>query len=212
MIVGENGYFMPDGVRRWTFALNGTNGRGKHHPEQCPVPAEQDGPFRLRPWRTGGQHILICGQRGVRADSPLISCEPTWPDRVIKRMLEATSRPIWYRPHPGRQLAMPSHDFNGRVRVVPCTVPLGVQLEGVWACVTYCSTAIVEALFRGVPSFFDAPFSIAAPVASRDLRLLDSPPMPDREQWAANIRGWQWTNEEVSSGAPFLPLLKAPLR
>lgn len=209
VLVGENAYYMPDGVRRWTFGIDGTNGRGRHLPRQCEPRPDPEGPFRLLPWRTDGDHILICGQRGVRADSPTISCDPGWPDRVIPAIMSVVSRPIWYRPHPGRQLAMPSHDFKGRVKVVPCSVPLSEQLEGAWACVTYCSTAIVEAIFRGVPSFFTGPFSIAEPMASRDLSRIDNPHLPDREQWADNIWGWQWTDEEVSSGAPFRPLLSS---
>lgn len=209
---------MPDGVQRWTFGIGGTNGRGIHYPllgdayNAARWAEFKDHPdFALAPWRTHGDHILICGQRGVRDDSPTISCHPKWPDRVINKLLPLTDRPIWYRPHPGRQIAMPSSSFGGRVTVVPPTEPLARHLEGAWACVTWASAAIVESIFRGVPAFYDGPNSVCKYVASDDVTKIETPLIPAdrlRETWAAGIVSWQFTNEETASGLPFDLLLK----
>lgn len=208
IIVGENGYFMPDDKRRWTFGLGGTNGRGQHLPAEGSADRWEALGQPLAPWQSTGDHVLILGQRGVKTNSPQISHGPEWPDRIVARLAAHTSRPIWYRPHPGRCEAYPSNSrWAGRVRLVSVGEPLAHQLRGAWAAVGYTTTALVEAVIRGVPIFVDGPSSVALPVASRDVTQIENPLRPEREGWAHQIASWQWTDAEVLAGRPFEYLL-----
>ena len=211
VLVGENGYFSPDGARRWTLGINGTNGRGQH------LPADGDRQRRdalglpLSPWSGGGDYVLVLGQRGVKTNTPAISHGPEWPDQIVGDIARlAPDVPIRFRPHPGRCEAFPrTQEARERVRVTDPREPLADALAGARLAVGYCTTALVEAAWRGVPCVYTARQAIVAPVADSDLThaLAYVPRRPDRESWADRIASWQWTDDELASGEPMRALI-----
>ena len=74
------------------------------------------------------------------------------------------------------------------------------MLSGAWAVVTCQSTAAVDALLEGVPSFCDK-MSMAKPVSYTDLSLIDTPFYPDnREEWFNSLLANQYFINEIRDG------------
>lgn len=211
VLVGENGYFMPDGRRRWTFGIDGTNGRGRHLPVNGDPARRAALGLPLGPWRGDGTNIIILGQRGVRTNTPAISHDQAWPDRIVVDVARAfPDSTIRYRPHPGRCEAFPSRAIAaGRATLTDPTRPLAEDLDAATLAVGYCSTALVEAVWRGIPAVYTAPTAIVAGVAATSVAGVRAygPSRPDRSAWADRIASWQWTDDELAEGWPLRPLL-----
>lgn len=149
VIVSENGYLGPSGISpvqmqpRCIYAL----ARGYHN--DCTV-IPSAGPERfnalgvtLQPWRTTGNHILVCPNRSF--GTPGRFMHPDWAADVKKRLERVTSREIRVRPHPGNDLPKK---------------PLADDLKDCWAVVIWASSAGVHALVAGIPVICEAPYWI----------------------------------------------------
>lgn len=142
----------------------------------------------LKPWRSTGEHILICPNRSF--GPPSRAMHPDWAARCAERLRKQTKRPIRIRAHPGN---------NAPKR------PIEADLEGAWAVVVWSSSAGVHALIAGVPVFCEAPFWVVKDAAARG--SVDAPEMPEREPHLARMAWAQWTCEEIATGEPFRRLL-----
>lgn len=157
VLICENGFIPTIGGRRyWQVGIDGVNGAGRF-----PV----GGPERwaswgveLKPWRSGGDYILVCAQRGTVEDDPAITHGSWWPDQILAKIRAVTDRPILWRSHPGAPWRGHPVGWEGRdVTVAPYGVPLAEHLAGAIACIVYTSTSATEALIDGVPTFYDGP-------------------------------------------------------
>ena len=189
VLVAENGYL---GRGYCALAVGGHNGAGTW-------PAGGPERFRalglaLRPWRVTGEHVLVCGSRGLGLDR-----QPDgWVERTVEILRRHTDRPIQVRPHPGNWKRLPEHP----------DVSLARDLSGAWACVIWASTAGVKALLAGIPVIRCAPHWIAAGAAGNRLEAIESPPMPDRLPVFERLAWAQWTLDELASGEPFRLMLQ----
>lgn len=204
VIVAENGYIGKDagGLQRYALALSGHNGSGKWHvggPERFDALG-----IELKPWRTEGRHILVCGQRGI--GSPTMASPMNWHQNAAARLVKHTKRPIKVRAHPGNS--------------APKTL-LSDDLRDAWACVVWSSASGVQALVSGIPVFYDAPHwicEIAALPFTASLASAvfhpngESPLMDDADRLAAlhDLAWAQWTLDEITSGEPFRLLMELP--
>jgi hypothetical protein len=59
----------------------------------------------------------------------------------------------------------------------------------------------IQAVINGVPAFVGSA-SLAAPVANLDLKLIENPSRPDRQQWLNDLCWTEWTQEEMEQGIP----------
>jgi hypothetical protein len=200
VLVMENGSIpVIKGERFWQLAWDGHNGSGTHRtggPERW-----HDWGLDITPWRTDGDHILICAQRGVRDNDPEITHPSDWPDRVIRKIRGYTNRPILYRPHPGapRKPCLPRRDWAG-LTVCDAREPLKTQLRGCWAAVVYTSSAATECLLSGVPVFYDGPNIAMREAASQDFSQINNPRLPDRQGAFERMAWCQWSSDELSNG------------
>lgn len=199
VFVAENGYVGPGGVSphhmepRSVYAL----ARGAHNDGSV---IRSPGPERwralgvdLKPWRTAGEHILVCPNRSF--GTPGRIQPPDWPEDVCRRLKQVTDREIRVRPHPG----------NDRP-----AKPLADDLAGAWACVIWHSSAGVHALIAGVPVICEAPKWICRDTTFLSgLRYIEEME-PPREQDSVLRRtalerlAWaQWSLGEIASGEAF---------
>ena len=210
VLVAENGYVgrggttpkfdVHGGVEQghyYALAIGGHNGSGRW---------KQGGPERfealgvdLKPWRTGGEYILVCPSRNFGRPDMLM---PTfWADQTIRALRKFTKLPIRVRDHPGN---------NEPKR------PLAEDLKGAAAVVVWASSAGVHALIEGIPVLCGAPHWICKDAAFDKADAfredLASPWMQmgfaDCRRRAFERMAWaQWTVEEIASGEPFRYLL-----
>lgn len=195
-IVLENGYLQRVDKSMYAISVHGHNGSG-WYPQDDSVDRFTPLGFPQRPWRTAGQHVLVCDQRGVgskRMASPM-----GWGQRLkINTELALAERgtpvrEVRLRPHPGNFVAK---------------IPLEKDLKDAWACVVWSSACGVRALVEGIPVFVDAPDWICRDVAYRPKALTKAFETPkftyDQVRIALNrMAHGQWSVEEIRSGEPF---------
>lgn len=200
VIIAENGYvgardnndgrpLAADGDRLYALALGQHNGAGSWYVGNAARWRVQG--IDLKPWREGGEHVLLFAQRGI--GSAQVASPPDWLQRTEKRLRAITKRPIKIRGHPGNK--GPS-------------VPLIDDLRNAWCAVTWASSAGVRALCMGWPIFSDFPKWIVRP-AARDLDQIEQPLCDDaaRENAINRVAWAQWTLAEIEEGVPFRRLM-----
>jgi hypothetical protein len=195
VIVLETGYInRGDGENHhYAAGFNGLNGRADFRNRGMPDDRVKKLGVSLKPWRKDGKHVLLCAQVPWDASVEMCFEYPEWLSFIAGQIRYHTKREIRFRPHPLAQLPAP-------MGCTYSTVPIQEDLKDCWAVVTYNSNSSVEAVLEGIPAFaFDAG-AMTKDVASLWLQELESPHMPAREQWLADLCYAQWTIEEMRSG------------
>lgn len=211
VLVAENGYMGQGGTtpkfdvfggvdpqHYYALAVGGHNGSGSWNSE---------GPERfdalgveLKPWRTEGDHILVCPSRNFGRPDMLMPS--LWVEQVSKAIRTFSKRPIRVRVHPGNDRPQ-----RGLVD----------DLKGAWAVVVWASSSGVHALAEGISVAAYAPHWICKGAAfegvSELLTISEQPDvrqrMTERRRAAFERMAWaQWTVDEIASGQPFRALLE----
>lgn len=192
LLIMERGH-VGDRVAYTSVGWGGLGRRGRY-------PKAPDGGARWRarfgqlmqPWRYEPGYALVIGQ--VPGDAALRGLDvEAWARDTLAR-LDALGWDAGYRPHP---------------LVTPSRTTLADQLAGSGLCVTYNSTAGVEAVLAGVPTVTLDEGAMAWPVTSH---ALAHQRWPDREAWAHDLAWTQWTREEIARGdawAALGPIMEA---
>ena len=158
----------------------------------------------LKPWRTTGNHILVCLQRPLgwsMRGTDLIK----WLKKTLGQIRAHSDRPILIRWHPGDWKAFPNYkstlDKFG-VTVSPQGRHITEDLVNCWALVCHNSTPSAVAPIEGIPAFItdDPAYSQGGDIANTDLSLIETPDMPDREQWIRKLAQCHWSFEDLRSG------------
>lgn len=190
-IILETGYLNRGSQKNNHYAAgwNGLNGRADFKNKNSP--ADRSDRFRdlMRPWRTKGEHILICGQVPWDASVDHIDFVE-WTQTTTDMIQRATTRPIKYRSHPLGKTPTPggaerSHNYY-----------LEDDLENCWCCVTFNSNSGVEAALKGIPVVAMDEGSMVMPIAN-SLQEINNPRMPDRQQWLNDLCYAQWLPSEM---------------
>lgn len=156
----------------------------------------------LKEYRNQGEHILICLQRnGGWSMQGLNTIH--WLDYVITTIRKYTQRKIIIRPHPGdRKTVMPDlnkyHNVNLSVNET-----LIADLSNAWATVVYNSSPAVASVLEGIPVFItdaDPKNSQAYDVGNFNLKNIETPIFPTREQWIKKLCMCHWNFDELKSG------------
>ena len=159
--------------------------------------------IRLKPWRTVGDHILICLQRDGGWSMRGLSVQQ-WLDKTILQIKEHTrKRKIIVRPHPGDKKINGILKINHKNVFLSTNKHLVDDLKNAWATVVYNSSPSVSSTIEGVPVFLTDPepkHSQSFEVSNTDLSLIENPLMPERQQWIENISMCHWNFEELKSG------------
>lgn len=142
------------------------------------------------PRRRHGSRVILalpddkpCRFYGIDAD--------IWRRDTLEAIGQHTDRPITVR----------SRQTNRQQRMVH--QPLSQELQDAHVLVTFNSLAAVEAILQGVPAIVLAPTHAAAPVASRDISVVEDPPWPTDDalhQWLCHLAYGQFHVQEMASG------------
>lgn len=172
-------------VKHFAVSLDGHNGSGTWHPGGASRWRTLG--LQVQPWRVDGDHVLVCGQRGI--GSPEMRSPPGWHEDVARRLKKWTDRPIIVRPHPGKNKAS--------------APPLEDQLQNCWCVVVWSSAVAVQALVAGIPVIVEAPHHILDGAVLRGISRVERPTFTNREDALERMAWAQWTMDEILAGAPF---------
>lgn len=162
----------------------------------------------LKPWRTNGEYILICGQHDKSLQWQGMPSMSNWLMQTISEVRKHTDRPIIFRPHPRRPLPHIEKEFKNVYRQDPQHVKdtyddFDMGFDNVWATISYSSNPGIHSIIEGVPAFVST-HSLAYPVGN-DIDFLhdiEQPVMPDRTQWLNDYAHTEWTLDEIAQGLP----------
>jgi hypothetical protein len=165
--------------------------------------------LNMRPWRSTGDHILVCGQRDGGWSMKGVDM-PSWTMQTVKQIRQHTNRRIVVRPHPRFPMSMQL--FRGIPNVTVSTgTTLEQDLKNAWASVFFNSSSCVASILAGVPVFAGDTDCVAWDISNKDLAGIETPALVDRAQWLYDLSAAHWTDAESQSGAiyqkflPFLP-------
>ena len=156
--------------------------------------------IQMKPWRTSGNHILVCLQRNggwsMRGYNSV-----QWANDTIATLREITDRPIIVRGHPGDKK---TRYFPQHKDVFLSSNPSIIQdLQGAWATVLYNSSPRVVSAIEGVPVFLTDPepeHSQSHEVSNTKIKRINDPKLFDREDWVQKLAMCHWNFEELASG------------
>jgi hypothetical protein len=197
VLVMERGHV---GDRHWwtSCGWNGLGRRGSY-------PAAHDRGDRWRSWglqslverwseRDG--YALIIGQvEGDAAIGDLNLVE--WGNAVARGLFDLGWKMIVYRRHPlspPTPIPVGARPATGK----PDETGLEEDLRRAALCVTYNSTAGVQAVLAGVPTVTLDIGAMAWPVAAHSLD--EAPVRPSRHLWLWDLAWTQWTQKEIVDG------------
>ena len=155
-------------------------------PEYATPKGKDHGKIRtMRPKETARQLKHIDPKKAIIIDVEAnYDNDDFWETDVLKVLKQHTDRPI-------------------RVRRKGTNVPLEEDLKNCHAVVSSQSTANIDALLNGIPSFCEST-SCCLPVSYTDLSKIETPYYPDnRQEWVDSLMANQFTLNEMKSGFAF---------
>ena len=156
----------------------------------------------LRPWRTQGDHILICLQRNGGWSMRGLDVIQ-WMNSTILEIRKYSQRPIVVRAHPGDKKIGKYLKVNHKLTSLSVREDLRADLKNAWATVVYNSSPSVASIIEGVPAFLTDPkpyHSQSLAVANTDISKIEDPVMNDRQQWIERLSMCHWKFDELKSG------------
>ena len=163
---------------------------------------KQDYDMDLQPWRTQGNHILICLQRNGGWSMGQTNVVQ-WCNHTIKRLRKYTDRPILVRAHPGDRQALKYMQKIMPGVLVSQNKSITTDLINCWATVTFNSSPGTVSAIEGVPVFVTDPDpkrSQAYDIANFDIKDIENPKMPDRQNWIEKICMCHFNYSDLRSG------------
>ena len=157
----------------------------------------------LKPWRTDGNHILICLQRNGGWSMRGLGVVD-WLNQIILEIRKYSSkRPIVVRAHPGDKKIKSILRINHKNVRLSVNEKLVDDLKGAWATIVYNSSPSVASTIEGIPTFLTDPLphhSQSFNVANLSLENLENPKMPSRQEWIERLSMCHWNFDELKSG------------
>ena len=192
----------------WKVGLNGINRDAYFGPTNNNDDRHRLLGLSLKPWRTHGEYILICGQHDKSLQWQGMPSMSTWVMNTIDAIRAHTDRPILFRPHPRCPLPNIEHEFKNVTRQNPVKLngtydDYDMQFDRVHAVVSYSSNPGIHSILNGVPAFVGT--SSLAYDMGNDIDFMhdiEAPLMPNRQQWLNDYAHTEWTVEEISKGIP----------
>jgi len=202
-IIMERAYY-EDRKKFISLGFNGLNNRADFLNKNMPSDRfEKHFKDHLKPWRTGGEYILVTPQ--IKGDMSLAYYTPNY-QKIIDDIKKITDIPIYVKDHPVRPYTWGK--FRNCKYIDP-NVSINEALKKAKVCVTVNSNSGVDAMLMGVPVFnFDAGSMVWDLAMKGDLKQINDPIKPDRTQWAYNLAYTQWLPSEIESGEAWSHLRK----
>ena len=164
--------------------------------------------LEVKPWRTQGEYILICGQHDKSLQWQGMPRMSNWFLDTYDEIRKHTDRPIIFRPHPRCRLEHIERGLRHVTRQEPRHVngtydSFDMGFDNIHCTISYSSNPGIHSVIEGVPAFVST-HSIAYDVAN-DIDFLhdiEDPLTPDRTQWLNDYAHTEYTIEEITSGMP----------
>ena len=199
------------GIQRgstWKVGLNGINRDAYWGDSNNDDSRKRILGLEVKPWRTDGKHILICGQHDKSLQWPAMPRMSNWFLNTYDEIRKHTDRPIIFRPHPRCRLEHIERGLKHVYRQEPQHVTgtydsFDMGFDNIHCTISYSSNPGIHSVIEGVPSFVST-HSLAYDVAN-DIDFLhdiESPVMPDRTQWLNDYAWTEFTIEEIAAGLP----------
>ena len=157
----------------------------------------------LKPWRTQGNHILICLQRNGGWSMRGLDVIQ-WMNSTILEIRKYSQRPIIVRAHPGDKKIGSYLKINHKSVSLSVNANLKEDLVNAWATVVYNSSPSVASVIEGIPIFLTDSMpqhSQTLAVANTNLSAIENPVMLERQAWIEKISMCHWNFDELRSGA-----------
>lgn len=156
---------------------------------------------KLKDW-TGGEFVLLLAQPD-RGQS-LIFYEQelkakTDYNKIIRKIKEKTDLPIRVKHHP-KEINSNIWNIPSDIKVIDSHVSVYDAIKNAKVCVTINSNSVVESVLGGTPAITLDRGSMAWDITEHNFDKIETPPLPDREQWIYDITYCQWKLEEFNNG------------
>lgn len=184
----------------YSVGLNGLNGRADFKNKNSPPDRAERFREDMKPWRTDGSHILLCGQVPWDASVDHIDFIK-WINKTAEIIQASSRRRIIYRPHPLAPTPTPHGTERSHYHW------LDDDLANCWCCVTFNSNSGVDAALAGIPVVAMDEGSMVLPIAN-SIGDINNPKTPDRQQWLNNLCYTQWTIPEIAKGLAWNQLFR----
>ena len=206
------------GIKRsttWKVGLNGINRDAYFGPDSNNSDRHRLLGLSLKPWRTDGEYILLCGQHDKSLQWQGMPPMSNWFLDTYDEIRKHTQRPIIFRPHPRCRLPDIERGLRHVYRQEPKHVngtydSFDMGFNDIHCTISYSSNPGIHSIIEGVPAFVST-HSLAYDVAN-DIDFLhdiENPVMPDRTQWLNDYAHTEYTIEEISQGLPLKNLTSA---
>jgi len=198
------------GIKRgttWKVGVNGINRDAYFGPNMGHDNSRSDLlKLKVKPWRTKGEYILICGQHDKSLQWQNMPRMSNWFLNTYDELRKHTDRPIIFRPHPRCRLPHIERGLKYVYRHEPVKIDssyddFDMGFNDIHATISWSSNPGIHSIIDGVPSFV-GPSSLAYPVANTDLSQIENPLMPDRTEWLNNYAYTEYTLDEIAQGIP----------
>lgn len=159
--------------------------------------------IKLLPYRTQGEHILICLQRHGGWSMRGLSVVQ-WLDQTINEVRKySRKRPIIVRCHPNDKKIKRILSVNYKNVRISASPSIIDDLKNAWATIIYNSSPGIASLINGIPVFITDPVPLNSQsydIANFNLGDLENPKLPDRQRWIEKISMCHWNFDELRSG------------
>ena len=192
--VGLNGFLADTG-----------NFNNKRRPADRWEIVQQELGVKVKPYREDGEFILLTLQ--VPGDASLRGLViEDWAYETAHKIRKYTDRPILIRtPQVMKTFnldtlykirdELPNIDYQvgDKQSLIP-------TLEKCWATIAYSSGMGIDSYINGVPCFTMDKANFAYSLGNTNLKNIESPKLPKREQWLNNLCYAQWSEQEMNEG------------
>lgn len=186
----------------YMVGFDGINGWADFRNEGMPSDRWDALGIELKPWRSTGENVILCGQVPWDASVQALDMLAWLPD-TAQALRARTQRKIIYRPHPAAREHPPHVDG-----CETSTRPLAEDLAEAHCVVCYNSNSAVEAIINGVPAIVLGNGAMSEAVAERSLDNVEQPCTPDRRRWAHELAYCQWQPQEMADGSAWRHLFR----
>jgi hypothetical protein len=196
--------------RLWKVSVNGINGSALFGPTGMDSARRNSIGINLKPWHQSDE-IILCIQHALSQQWEGMPSTNQWVENNINEIRKFTDRKIIIRSHPRWTYQSKQVFKNVEIqhpRPNNESINFKNSLNSAWAIISWNSNPGVVAALEGVPVFV-GPASLAQPVGNSNLKNIESPLMPDREQWANDLAYTEWSVDEILAGKPLERLLSS---
>jgi len=193
----------------WKMAINGINRDADFANQTYDDKRWPLFDIEMKPWRSEGKYILLCSQNIDSLQWQNMPTAAQWTEQKIKEIRKHTQRQIIVRPHPRSYFEFDEDKYpNVKFRTaVPNKdtyddTDFREVLKDAWAVVNHSSNIGLESVLNGVPVFVSQS-SLSCEVGNEELRDIEKPAMPARQNWANRLAYTEWTTQEIRNGMPW---------